>query len=504
MADLLYWQWKLLRKICIQQPELIVKYIDQFNKLLKNQFAVFASLRYVTYTLQFARGFLYAKILGPHLFGLLGIIMLYHQYLSFTSLGIQYSLNAELALNLQSSEREKNQIISTSFFIVAGIIVLLALLSFAAWIIDENFFFPPSDFTFAYAVLILAIITFQHFQQLFNNVFRVTQQLLVISLTELMVASLTILVVLFFSGEELILAYLAVWAGSLFLVNLIFFRKKQFQFTHFISWKRLKHMTMSGLSLLTYNFSFHFMTLSSRTIIGIYYPLEIMAYYSLSHSITTVILLGMDAMGWIFFPQVISKVKDGTDSQTVMNVMNKVSNLYSTAGFLVVFLTILLSPVLFLFLPEYSPVEKALTVLLLTQGIFVISYAHVTLAISRRKQNSIALISILASGLSTLIGWLLAVNGFDFHWVAISTFAASLVFNFFMIRLSFKSILKADHLKFSDFMPFSLMVPTAVVFTAIFLPYSYVFYACGFLLFIALNKTHLVDLFRFVLRKMSE
>ncbi len=68
-----------------------------FCKLVVAPSSTYVIIRYVTYAMQFANAILLARYLNEFYFGVYSFIMLVMQYMSYSNLGINESLNTEYA-----------------------------------------------------------------------------------------------------------------------------------------------------------------------------------------------------------------------------------------------------------------------------------------------------------------------------------------------------------------------------------------------------------------------
>jgi hypothetical protein len=167
------------------------------------------------FAIQFVRGILVAKFLGPELFGIWGFLMLVQQYLSYTGLGMQYAITAELATKDSITSDERSDIIGSSLVITGLISFVLLLLGLGIQVtgfpLFEKYYFSH------YALALFLVVGLYHLQQLFTNIYRVFGYLSRIVASELLTAIIPLVSVLMFNNSPILINIL-LWA----LVFLVF------------------------------------------------------------------------------------------------------------------------------------------------------------------------------------------------------------------------------------------------------------------------------------------
>jgi O-antigen/teichoic acid export membrane protein len=458
----------------------------------------FTASRYLSYALLFLRGMLIAKILGPYFFGIWGFITLYQQYLSFTTLGIQYSANTELSLLNPTDTKRRDALINSAVTLTVFIFLILMICALALQFYQLEIF--KTEGSHKYIVLTFLIGALQNFRELFANIFRVFNEYWRIALGELLIAIVTLTTVFFYKDDNLILFLLISWAASL-AVSLIFFMVKvPFQLRFTLDRREVKHLFAVGIPLLLYSVSYYLMTLSSRTIISIYYDLEIIGYYTFANTITNATLLGLNAASWVFYPVILSKLKEGTEESELCKTIHRVTNLYGVAVVFLVYISIIMSPLLYVFLEKYKPASQVLNILLLSQAVLSFGFVFNTLAIARKKHNQLAIISLSSTFLSAVLCLLFASLKMDFIWLALSTLVSFILYTTIICLYGFK-ILKNNKFSLLQVFPISLQISMALFIVGNFSNYSLIIYFFGISIFIWSNWKNLKEISRFVLKK---
>lgn len=408
------------------------------QRILQNHIILFTGSRYLGYGLQLIRGIWVAQILGPYFFGVWGFLMLVQQYLSYTSLGLQYAVNVELATATEKDITHKERIIHTAFTATVGLTFVLILSGLVIQIFALPLFAKYSFNQYAFAISL--IVGLLHIRQVLTNVYRIYGQLGRIAVTELFEATVILLAALWFRGEQLIFAQLGAMVLSGLFGVVVFLYNPPFQLAFSFDRNYTLQMIKIGIPLLTYSLSFQLITMSARTMISAFYSVETMGYYSLANTITTATLLGLNAITWVVFPNVLANVRDGLPLETVKVTVQKVNTLYSTAVFLLVFGLIIVLPFLFLMLPQYQASGSILEILLLSQAVLSLSFGYNCVAIARKQQLQVAIISMAAVVVVVIFGLITSWLHWDYSWVAVGVLLGALVFTAWQSQIGMRLV----------------------------------------------------------------
>jgi len=466
------------------------KYIKLFRS---NSIIFFTSSRYISFGLQFIRGILVAKFLGPSLLGIWGFLMLVQQYLLNTTCGIEYALNVELSINKNKGNESHSTLISTAINYLIFIFIILFLLilvyNFYSIQIFEKYQF--GNFSFE----LFLIICFAELQQVFSNVCRVYDRLDLVVMYEILINILPFAVIFIFSGNHLIHAILISMIVAGFIGNYLFFKKTPFDYSLSIDFTNLKKLLAIGIPLLLYNFSFNLMLITSRTIISIFYSVKEMGLYSLANSLSSAILIGISSIAWAVFPKVLSKLSNDEDVHELSKNTTLINELYSISVLLMIFIAILFLPIVFIFLKEYIAIEPVLVILLLSQGILSNSFAFNSLAIAKKKQITIAFYSFLSIIFIITTSLIFASLKLNIIWIAISTLLGVIVFSILQILFGYKLLgVKSHYLNLIiSIYPFHDLFVLSLFLISNFISSGYIIKIIGFVLFLFFNRRKIIQ-----------
>jgi len=176
--------------------------------IIKNKIVLFSINRYFLLAIQFAQGIIVAKVLGPYYFGIWGFINLILQYLSYSSLGIQYAVNIELSTHPKDEKKRIEKIIGSSILINILISVLVIAVVFIYKIALSNI---HSNYRVEDYLILLSFITVTvNFNQTFMNIYRSYGYLGRIGFTEFIITFSSFLCLFFYFSEKLILILLII------------------------------------------------------------------------------------------------------------------------------------------------------------------------------------------------------------------------------------------------------------------------------------------------------
>ncbi len=413
--------------------------------------------------------FVLAYFLDPFLFGIVGYIMLYQQYLSYSNLGINYALNSKLAILAINNDYEKANIINSSFFLTLCISIFLFLGALFLYINEVELFPYNNSYNYSFIIVLLTILS--HFQQLFINILRIENKLKQIIWSEMIITIVNITVIFCFTGEELVNAIFYFWVIALFcsLIFLYKFYGKNIKF----SVSEFKSLFFTGLPLFVFNFSYYLPGLILRSFIGYFYPTVIMGYFSFANNITTAIMLGIDTITWILFPAIISKLADNSLSKSELS--NYLVFLTKKIVFfivLMVFISILGIPILFLLLPKYKLIETSLIILLLNQVIINSAFAFTSLCIARKMYFQLSIISLLTVFFNIVSIFSISYLKLHYDFLVFSNFIAALCFvNLLILFVSRKFELKYSFLIKSFSWKLQILFLLNVILGLVFNPY---------------------------------
>ena len=403
------------------------------NSVTKKPILFFLATRYAGYVLLFLRGLIIAKFLGTFYFGIWGFLTLILQYLSYSSFGINYALTVQLSTGNQTDQSQKSQISSMAILATTLISLVFILISKIALSSGVELF-PRYEFS-KYMIMILFIAGVSNVQQVIINILRVEKKTFIIALVEIVTSILLLISAFIYRDNRLIDVQLLTMliTGILSLILLAY--KYPYKFQFYFKVEILNSLFKLGFPLFIYNLSFYLITISTRTIISAFYPIEILGFFTLANSISYATLLGLQTVGWLIYPEVLSRTTENNSTDDTRQTINRINILYNTACYLMVFVLIIFLPLVLLFIPQYRSALPIITIMVISQAVLSSSYGFNALATSRKKQNVIALIGLGVVLFIICFGISISMLHWNPTWIAILLLIGSFIYTALQVKI---------------------------------------------------------------------
>jgi O-antigen/teichoic acid export membrane protein len=404
----------------------------KIKRLFQSKIFGYVANKYLVYGIQFISSFFLAKYLGVYYLGLYGFIQIMLQYFSYSNLGVNYSLNLFLSVK-EYSKYDKNQIWSVSLLITAAVSLALfaAAVFFYAFDIKlfEKFHLPD------YIFLIVIIIVLRHIGLLYTNLYRIFGKLNKINIYTALPPIGIFISLFFFKSEGLFYAILYAQILAYAAAMLIFARKSPLKFSLEYSREIPPLILKKGFNLLLYNLSFYLMMLLSRTMVGAFYSVEILGYFTFAYSLMTAVLMLIDSLNFVFYSKILKRFSELREKTEIIELLDKIRSLYIFGINLTGFLSFAFLPLLSLALPEYSESLSSFKILMVAQIIINNNFGYSTLLISRgmeKKLMKIGFVSILAIFIFGML--FAAIFKMNYEFVALATIFGAVIYSVLTLR----------------------------------------------------------------------
>jgi O-antigen/teichoic acid export membrane protein len=433
--------------------------------------------------------------------GIWGFITMIQEYLSFSSIGVQYFLNVEIASTPNQGDYHQkllNYTISLICIIFTILLCFYPIYYFSGMNCGSKFEFAQ----YLFWVLLYAGIL--NFQKIFVDFYRVYKNFNIINLSEFFIQALPFAAFLFYEKEELIRALILLNILAILISMFFYFRYLPFKFKFQLDWNIFKMILVSGFHFLLYNVSFYLINLISRTIVSKYFSIKELGYFSFALSITTATFFGIKTIQWAIFPQFVSKFAQITDKEEIVKYIKRMERINSTVLIVFVFVLIFCIPILYLLFPEYSPSYRIIILLYLGSTIMSLGFGFNSFILARKQQFELAKYSIFAFVIVGLFSYFFTqILKLSIEWVVISQFFGFLLFLYLQGYIFYKIVeLPINYLNLIErVLPWRSILPVGFIVLGLYLPYSQLIFFCGFLLFIFLNVNTMIEIKNFVLHR---
>jgi len=370
--------------------------------------------RYVAYAISFVRGIWVAAVLGPGGYGVWGFLVLIQAYLKFLGLGVPTAISRELALEKRPEHRDRE--IRGFLTVIALVTSVLAVSGFVVADLFPDLFLRYRFHLYSPLVAMAAVVVI--LREFFFSLLRVYGALHRISAMELLTAVALMITVPLSASGDLIRWLLLVTIGMGALTVFVSTVRVPFRLGVTTSGPAVARAATLGLPFLIANFSVHLIAMSGRTVVSVFYTVEEMGYYSLATSISNAVFLGLAAVAWALYPKLVEEVGAGSGHG---QVLERVDAIIVPMVMMTTLTSVALLPVLLLVLSDFEPARNATMILLMSQGVFLASFSHRTLAHAQRHEGYIARLAFASFLVNATAGLLLAFLDAHFTWIAVAT-----------------------------------------------------------------------------------
>jgi O-antigen/teichoic acid export membrane protein len=418
-------------------------------------------------------------------------------YLLCTGLGLNYAINVELSTQQEISEAKSSEKISTAVILTA--VIGFTLILVGTIVTTSNIHIFDKYLFYKYALILGCITCTNLIQQLLINVYRYYKKLFRIAFVELFGAIIILLIALTYRKLELLNAVLLGLLGVGVVSIIVLLVRAPFKISFKVDFREARSLLKVGVPLLIYNVSYVMMTIISQTIISIFYSVEMMGYYTLANNIAMVILLGLNSISWIIYPDILHRTRAGLNNSEVMQTLGRITEVYSITVFITVYVSIIIIPLLYLILPQYKLTHEIIVILLLSQVVLSYCFGYNCLAVARKKQLIVATQSTIAVVIVAVLSLVVVLMKLSYVWIATAVLFGSYIFNILQAKAGNRIIENRNGSLASGInnIPFGNMLAIIVCLFGSLSGYQSIGAFSSFMLFIYLNKEKIVRTYAF-------
>lgn len=455
--------------------------------VLKNKVVFYLASRYITYVVQFVTSLVIAAELGPYYMGIWGFVLLLLNYFQQIHFGISQSFNILYVQHREEQEECDNYIGNSLIlysYLAVMIVVLYVVYLFGGFDSLEKY----NAHHYMLWVCIIAIL--QHYSSFFTHLFRVKNLLNHITFCQSIIVLLNFICVFVFRGETLIMALLASnVVGNLLAVVLAFISGVIPSVgTISINWRYQGNILKKGIFLFLYNSCFYFIIISIRTIISGYYTVGEFGMFTFSFSLAHAILLLLEALSFVIFPKVLSKLSS-RDVVEVRDTIAFLRKIYITSSHFLIYLALPIFPILMFFFPKYEGAIITLNLIALSIVINVNSCGYSDLLMAKNKEKGLMMLSLGALLLNCALAIVLVkVLHVGYSYVILATLITYFVYSFCVMVFGEKTLEKGCWRRLlREYFPIRLALPYFCALIISLLQINGLYMIIPFLLFLVLN-----------------
>ncbi len=457
-------------------------------KLVGNKIILFILSRYLSYFIQFLNSLIIAYVLGPFFLGIWGFLALILQYMNFGNFGIDIALNVNLSTGDLKDEQKQSNIASNAVFATFLSCLLYLVIGLVLYFTDFALF-EKYMFT-RFIVVVVLISCLNYFNVLFLNIFRTYSLFTPISIFQTILQLFQLPMFLFFKDVELIWSLLLMMVLAHAISMVLFIRKMPIKLHKNIDYSVVKSLYKRGASLLSYALTFYILLLSTRSMVGYFYPVETMGYFTFSANIASALIVGLSSLEFVLFPKMLNRLSSEVIEEKTLNTFEEIRYIYMATAFLATLLGVIGYPVLLLFFKDYTGTESVFTFLVICQIIISSGFGYSTLIISKGREFFLVVHGLIALAINLGLSYLAYV----FMSISYPIMALILIFSFVyydiqVIRKGREILgLKRNFLSvFRDLLPLRSAPSLACMFVAVATNQLLMFYSLGLALFVLMN-----------------
>lgn len=467
-----------------------------FRKLLLNPNILYISTRYGTYFVQLINSLLIAAYMGPLYLGIWGAINLVIQYATQLNMGIPHAAGTILSINKHHTKYIK-KVIGGCIILLFGVNIVISIALLLSGLIRPDFF---QKYTLdKYILYIIIIAVGLNFSALMSNVFRVQNKLLEIACSQSIFPFITLFLLLFFRGSELLDKLVYAYAITTIISLLLFVVRFPIGISWSMSGKLLKSIQLKGWNLFIYNSSFYLIMITSRTFLSIFYTVEEFGLFTFSFSIANIFVLILEAFSFLIWPKILNRLSRQDNNEAYITIQN-IRAIYITVNNLLIYVGIAIIPFVLNYFDQYSATANVFISICIAQLIYSASYGFQGLLIAKGKENVVARISFLV-----LVINVFACGLFVYFKTPYSLFvlATAISYFFYVQMLSNKGLLllgKPHSFLFSirNSYPPSSYIPIAICLGGVILSVDFYWYIIPLFIFVLLNFKNFEKIFYYI------
>lgn len=358
----------------------------------------FVTARYSVYGIQLINAIGLGVALGPIAFASWAFIQLLLQYAAQLNMGIPYYLTNSLAIHGSQSSQGKELI--TKAFRLSSIWVLLFIF-FVFWSSGE------SQWGFAkylngnqwWWVLFIAVL--QQFNQLWMGVARIENRygriIWAQLLPQLILSCLLIVCYGNCSVDLMLMGLLAGQVSTMLIIGKI--RWAHAQENAQIS---TSLFVKESFKLLVYNAFFYLIMITTRSELSVVLSEAQFGQFAFSFVFINMIILGMDALGFVWFPKLV-RIYSQLPPEKWQEVLMRSQRLFLSLAMLGIGLLVLFFPCIHFLTDKYSESSRFFYLGVFPTALYFLSFSLPALLMSQKKNHWIAWVSVAAFALNFLV-----------------------------------------------------------------------------------------------------
>ena len=407
-----------------------------FCKLVVAPSSTYVIIRYVTYAMQFANAILLARYLNEFYFGVYSFIMLVMQYMSYSNLGINESLNTEYAARKNDAGQLKA--IWDNAWTVNILLNVFITFGGGLLLFFTDDLFPDYRFN-DYKYMLLAICITVNLSRIYITYYKLWGRLYKLNIQQILPnLAIFLLLVVYrdrISINEIVVALFVSNAFSLLIFRIGVPVAPRFA----IKRSLVSVLIRRGITLLLYNLSFYFLTVLASSLVSLYYSVEVFGCYSFANTLVNGVVMAGGGFLFFFFPKILNRLNTGNAEAAVL--IRRIREVYVVFMDLISLLSVLFIIATTVVVPQYG-VQMVIvySILILGRIINNASTGYAALLIARGKERYLVIYGFLSILAVAVCGVCAHYLKLPVEYMALSVSIASFVYTYLVIRLALSDL----------------------------------------------------------------
>ncbi len=405
----------------------------------------YVSISYLSYILVFVNSLLLANFLSVFFFGIYQFILLVSQYLSYSNLGISYSLGVVLAAkknNFSLSSLVWNTVFRINLY--CAIIVLITNIILVATF--PNMMHKYNYVNHSLGIILIALIS--NVNTLFSNLYRTYSRFFKINFQQFIPPASLLTLIIVKQENTLIDDVIKVSVIGNFIPLIVYFYDAPLKLRLFSRSKVSIIYTLirRGITLLLHNLSFSFIIIASATIVSMFFAVEIFAQYRFAQSISSIAIMAISSFVFMFYSKILNRLtyKSNIEAENFIETMN---GMYVKAMDFVSFLLLIVCPLIYFYFDKYSPMLDVFKLLIVAKILTNQVSIYSMYMTARKKESYLAKYGFFAIGLVVILGLIVVWIELRYEYVALSVVIASI---YYCLRVLYKSTSMLNTMSFKQ------------------------------------------------------
>lgn len=463
------------------------------NVLMSNKIMWYMLTRYLTYGISFIVTMYIASKMGPYYYGIWGFLLLMLNYFNLINWGVPQAVQVFLVQNKENELRCANYEKTGMYLITLisiGCIAIAIYYRFGGFEIANKY---NLGFLF-YLICLCGILNY--FNLFYSKIYRVRNRIFEISFQQTSVVVCMVIVLLFYSGEELLCALVICYFVAYFLSLCLYLFNGGSRFDGYFVREYAKEISQKGIFLFMYNSGFYLIMVSTKTLVSSSYSVEEFGYFSFAYLLGHAVFQLLESFSFLLTTKLLDRYRSD-NVKIVLSTIKLIRVNFVALFHGVMYLAMLFFPLFLCIVPKYKDTIQIVYLCCLTMLLYTNSFGYSTFLMAKNRERDLALISITTLFFNIMLCYLLIIYWkVGYEYAILATMVAYFYYAILCVYFGRKELTVSLNVFviLSDCFPLTLFVPFVSAICIAFLNISSLMFV-PIILFIVLNKSVIYGVF---------